>query len=364
MCGFPAGVGERRPPTGKTPREALKPGRMSDVNRKTALITGLAGQDGIYLGRYLESLDYRVVGTVTSKAQSRHVLDVYLPEATVYEVDIRNSPAMGVLIERERPDEIYNLASWSSVGRSWADPEQVTAVNGLSVLGLLEQVKRLRDADGYDPRVCQASSSEMFGLVTELPQSEGSPHHPRSPYAVSKSFAHHTAVNYRESYGMFVSAAILFNHESPLRPESFVTRKITAGAAAIALGKQDELTLGRLDVRRDWGAAKDYVQALHAINQFDEPETFNVATGVSHSLEDFLRLAFDVAGVADYPARVRQDPALLRPADVPETRGDASKIQATLGWQPMSSFEQIIEAMVAADLKRLSTGVQDSVDYL
>ena len=334
------------------------------MTRKTALITGLAGQDGIYLGRYLQSLDYRVVGTVTSKAKSRQTLGVYLPEATVYEVDIRNSPAMGVLLEQERPDEIYNLASWSSVGRSWADPEQVTAVNGLSLLGLLEQIKRLRDADGYDPRVCQASSSEMFGLVTELPQTEGSPHHPRSPYAVSKSFAHHTAVNYRESYGMFVSAAILFNHESPLRPESFVTRKITAGAAAIALGKQDELTLGRLDVRRDWGAAKDYVQALHAINQFDEPETFNVATGTSHSLEDFLRHAFTAAGVDDYAARVRSDPGLLRPADVPETRGDASKIRAALGWEPTSTFEQIIESMVAADLQRLSTGVQDSVEYL
>ena len=334
------------------------------MNRKTALITGLAGQDGIYLGRYLQSLDYRVVGTVTSKAKARASLAVYLPEASVYEVDIRNSAAMGVLLERERPDEIYNLASWSSVGRSWADPEQVTAVNGLSLLGLLEQVKRLRDADGYDPRVCQASSSEMFGLVAELPQTERSPHHPRSPYAVSKSFAHHTAVNYRESYGMFVSAAILFNHESPLRPDSFVTRKITSGAAAIALGKQDELTLGRLDVRRDWGAAKDYVQALHAINQFDEPDTFNVATGVSHSLEDFLRLAFAAAGVADYASRVRQDPGLLRPADVPETRGDASKIHAALGWQPTATFEQIIEAMVSADMQRLATGVQDSVDYL
>ena len=334
------------------------------MNPKTALITGLAGQDGIYLGRFLHELGYRVVGTVTSKARARDSLAVYLPEAVVYEVDIRNSPAMGVLLERERPDEIYNLASWSSVGRSWSDPEQVTAVNGLSVLGLLEQVKRLRDADGYDPRICQASSSEMFGLVTELPQTEGSPHHPRSPYAVSKSFAHHTAVNYRESYGMFVAAAILFNHESPLRPDSFVTRKITAGAAAIALGEQDELTLGRLDVRRDWGAAQDYVRALHEIVQHDEPETFNVATGTSHSLEDFLRLAFAAAGIEDYGAHVRSDPALLRPADVPETRGDASKIRAALGWQPTATFEQIIEGMVTADIKRLTTGVPDSPAYL
>ena len=334
------------------------------MNRKTALITGIAGQDGVYLGRYLQDLGYRVVGTVTSKAAARAALEVYLPEASTYEVDIRNSPAMGVLLERERPDEIYNLASWSSVGLSWSDPEQVTAVNGLSLLGLLEQVKRLRDAEGYDPRICQASSSEMFGLVTELPQTERSPHHPRSPYAVSKSFAHHTAVNYRESYGMFIASAILFNHESPLRPPSFVTRKITMAAAAISLGQQDELSLGRLDVRRDWGAAVDYVQALHAILQQDEPDTFNVATGVSHTLEDFLQQAFEAADVADYTSRIRQDPELLRPADVPETRGDASKIASVLGWTPTLTFEQIIGAMVDADLKRLATGVQDDVSYL
>lgn len=331
---------------------------------KSALITGLAGQDGIYLARYLTSMGYRVVGTVTSKSKHRDVLRTYVPDAVVYEVDVRNSPAMGVLLDRERPDEIYNLASWSSVGQSWSDPEQVTAVNGLSVLGLLEQVKRLRDADGYDPRVCQASSSEMFGLVTELPQREGSPHHPRSPYAVSKSFAHHTAVNYRESYGMFVATAILFNHESPLRPHSFVTRKITHGAAAIAAGKMETLHLGRTDVRRDWGAAQDYVEALHLITQFDQPDTFNVATGTSHSLADFLTRAFDVAGVADPWSRVSTDPALLRPADVPETRGDSTKITHTLGWRPAMGFDEIVEKMVTADMARLTTGIPESLDYL
>ncbi|MFI0432009.1 MAG: GDP-mannose 4,6-dehydratase [Candidatus Nanopelagicales bacterium] len=337
---------------------------MTGQGGKTAFITGLAGQDGIYLGRYLTGLGYRIVGTVTSKARARAALGVYLPGADVYEIDVRNHAAIGVLLDRERPDEIYNLASWSSVGRSWSDPEQVTAVNGLSVLGLLEQVKHLRDTEGYDPRICQASSSEMFGLVTELPQTEGSPHHPRSPYAVSKSFAHHTAVNYRESYGMFVAAAILFNHESPLRPESFVTRKISAGAAAIALGRQDTLTLGRLDVRRDWGASADYVKAMHAILQHDRPDTFNVATGTSHALEDFLHAAFTAAGVADYRNRIESDPALLRPADVPETRGDASKAERELGWRPTQSFEEIVNSMVAADLTRLSTGIEHSTAYL
>jgi GDPmannose 4,6-dehydratase len=331
---------------------------------KSALITGLAGQDGVYLARHLHTLGYRVVGTVTSKNRHREMLRTYVPEAVVYEVDVRNSPAMGVLLDRERPAEIYNLASWSSVGQSWSDPEQVTAVNGLSVLGLLEQVKRLRDADGYDPRICQASSSEMFGLVTELPQREGSPHHPRSPYAVSKSFAHHTAVNYRESYGMFVATAILFNHESPLRPNTFVTRKITEGAAAIATGNQDLLKLGRTDVRRDWGAARDYVEAMHLITQHDVPDTFNVATGESHSLADFLTRAFEVAGVSDPWSKVSTDPGLLRPADVPETRGDATKIATTLGWKPTLGFEEIVEAMVSADMARLTSGVAESVDYL
>lgn len=331
---------------------------------RTAFITGLAGQDGVYLGRHLTGMGYRVLGTVTSLSDAHATLATYLPGATAFECDIRDSVALGAVLDQERPDEIYNLASWSSVGRSWSDPEQVTAVNGLAVLGLLEQVKMLRDRDGYDPRICQASSSEMFGLVKELPQTEDSPHHPRSPYAVSKSFAHHTAVNYRESYGMFVATAILFNHESPLRPTSFVTRKITAGAAAIAAGQQEVLSLGRLDVRRDWGAAGDYVQAMHAMLQHDEPDTFNVATGESHSLDDFLREAFVAAGIPDYQSRVMSDPALLRPADVPETMGDAAKARAVLHWKPTQTFSEIVQRMVSADIRRLDTGIADDPAYL
>lgn len=331
---------------------------------KTALVTGVAGQDGVYLARYLVDRGYRVIGTVRSQAGSRELLSVYLPSIDVREVDITDSAALGALIADERPDEIYNLASWSSVGRSWSDPEQVTAVNGLSVLGLLEQVKKLREGGGYDPRICQASSSEMFGLVRELPQNEDSPHHPRSPYAVSKSFAHHTAVNYVESYGMFVSTAILFNHESPLRPDSFVTRKITKGAAAIAQGRQEQLRLGLLDVRRDWGAAADYVAAMHAMLQHDAPSSFVVATGQSHSLEEFLAEAFAAAGVPDYRERVVSDPALFRPADVPETMGDAAKAREVLGWKPVRTFRELVQDMVAADMARLRTGVEHSPEYL
>ena len=330
----------------------------------TALITGVAGQDGVYLGRYLQSLGYRVIGTVRSRAAVAPVLTAYLPDVEVHEMDVRDSAALGVLLERERPDEIYNLASWSSVGRSWSDPEQVTAINGLAVLGLLERVRSLRDTHGYDPRICQASSSEMFGLVRELPQTEQSPHHPRSPYAVSKSFAHHTAVNYRESYGMFVAAAILFNHESPLRPDSFVTRKITKAAAAIARGDQDELRLGLVDIRRDWGAAADYVVAMHAMLQYEAPDTFNVATGESHSLGEFLAAAFTAAGITDYQERVISDPELYRPADVPETMGDPSKAQQILGWKPSRTFQELVQTMVAADLARLDSGVENSPDYL
>lgn len=331
---------------------------------KTALITGLAGQDGVYLARHLHNLGYKVIGTVVSLEAAGAALDAYLPNALVHELDVRDSQGLGQLLTQHRPDEIYNLASWSSVGRSWGDPEQVTAVNGLAVLGMLEQLKLLRDADGYSPRVCQASSSEMFGLVEELPQTEAYPHHPRSPYAVSKSFAHHTAVNYRESYGMFVANAILFNHESPLRPAAFVTRKITRGAAAISLGRQESLTLGRLDVRRDWGFAGDYVQAMHRMLQQDQPEDFNIATGVSHSLHDFLREAFTAAGVPDFEDRIETDPALLRPADVPETRGDSGKALATLGWKPELPFSNLVEQMVEADLRRIRSGVEHDPSYL
>lgn len=330
----------------------------------TALVTGVTGQDGIYLSRYLLERGYHVIGTVSSLERSRPLAQAYLPGVAIQQIDMRDSAGLGDLISRARPDEIYNLASWSSVGRSWGDPEQVTAINGLAVLGMLEQVKRLRDLDGYDPRICQASSSEMFGLVKELPQTEESPHHPRSPYAVSKSFAHHTAVNYRESYGMFVATAILFNHESPLRPDSFVTRKITKAAAAIALGRQDELRLGLLDIRRDWGAAADYVVALHAMLQHQEPDTFNVATGESHSLQDFVHEAFLAAGVPDYQSRVVSDPALFRPADVPETMGDATKARTILGWKPTWSFSGLVDTMVAVDLTRLRTGVAESIEYL
>lgn len=330
----------------------------------TALITGVCGQDGVYLARHLLRHGYRVLGTTTDLARSAALRAAYLPTVDIRQADIRDSPLLLRIIEDERPDEVYNLAAWSSVGRSWDAPAQVTEVNGLSVLGLLEGIRHLRDRTGYAPRFCQASSSEMFGLVQSLPQTEQSPHHPRSPYAVAKSFAHHTTVNHRESYGLFLATAILFNHESPLRPDSFVTRKITKAAAAIALGRTDHLTLGRLDVRRDWGSAPDYVVALRDILQLDEPDDVVVATGTSHSLADFIAMAFAAAGLGDPEPYLRTDPSLLRPADVPETRGDPRRAAHRLAWKPTIDFPTMVESMVAADLARLRTGVEHDPRYL
>ncbi len=331
---------------------------------KTALITGAAGQDGVLLARGLLADGYRVIGTVTSVERTRALCSTYIPSAEIRQVDIRDRSALRLLLEEELPDEIYNLASWSSVGLSWSHPWQVTEVNGLAVLGMLEEILALRRSRGYEPRVLQASSSEMFGLVRELPQNEGSPHHPRSPYATAKSFAHHTAVNYRESYGIFVATTILFNHESPLRPRTFVTRKITSAVAAIAAGEQDLLTLGRTDVRRDWGAASDYVRAMRLALRRDEPDDYCVATGVSHSLGEFVEAAFEAAGLSAGMSRVRADPELIRPADVPETRGDPARARALLGWAPELTFHDVVEWMVRTDLQRLRSGREEDARYL
>ncbi len=331
---------------------------------RTALITGVAGQDGVLLSRLLHAEGYRIIGTVTDWERCRGLMSVYAPYVQVCQLDVRDASGMGELLARERPDEIYNLASWSSVGQSWANAWQVTEVNGLAVLGLLEQVLRLRDREGYEPHICQASSSEMFGLVRFLPQDEESPHHPRSPYATAKSFAHHTAVNYRESYGLFVATTILFNHESPLRPAHFVTRKITSAVAAIALGRQERLTLGRMDVRRDWGAAADFVVAMRQALRVSDPDDYCIATGVSHSLLEFVEAAFLAVGMPDGLERITSDPSLFRPADVPETRGNPAKAREILGWQPTSTFHEIVRSMVRADVVRLETGTEHDPTYL
>ncbi len=334
------------------------------ANPRRALITGINGQDGVYLTRHLRGLGYDVVGTGISLDRASDIIAAYLPDVPIVEADIRDSEALGSLIEQTRPDEIYNLAGRSSVRESWDAPIGSTEVNAMAVLGLLEQVRALREPGIYEPRLLQAASSEMFGLAYSFPQGVHSAHHPRSPYASAKSFAFHSTMNYRESYGMFAVNAVLFNHESPIRPEQFVTRKIARAAAEIATGNRETVDLGNLDVRRDWGAAADYVVAMHLMLQADEPRDFVIATGRSHSLLDFLGAAMRAAGVDDWRDRITIDPALARPADVPETRGDPDPIRQRLGWEATTGFTEVVATMVDVELRRIDTDVMEDPAYL
>jgi GDPmannose 4,6-dehydratase len=331
---------------------------------KTALITGVVGQDGAYLSRHLAGLGYRVIGTMPAIDPPGGFIDAYLGDVDLRTVDLTDRPAMRDLLAADRPDEIYNLASVSSVAASWRAPLAVAEINGLAFLGLLEVVQELRSVDGYEPRICQASSAEIFGTPLSLPQDESHPIRPTNPYAVAKAFAHFSAINYREAFGMLVSTVILFNHESPLRPASFVTRKITAAAVAIADGRQEHLDLGRLDIRRDWGCATDYVRAMHSTLQAESAGDFCIATGVSHSLMDFVRMAFEAAGAGDRLDRVRTNPEYVRPTDIVETRGEARKAREVLGWEPTMTLQETIEKMVWSDRQRLHTGIDHAPDYL
>ena len=336
---------------------------MTHASGPTALITGVAGQDGIYLARHLKARGYRVVGTVRP-ATNPSDRTVYLGGVEVHEQDQRDSQGFVALMESVRPDEIYNLAGFTSVGASWGQAELVAETNGMAVLRMLDELLLYRDRHGAAPRFFQPSSSEMFGISDQQPQTEGTPHHPRSPYAAAKSFAHHLTVNYRESYGLFTSTATLYNHESPLRGSQFVTRKISRAVAEISLGRRETLTLGNLDVRRDWGFAGDYARAMHQMLQLDEPHDFIIATGQSRQLSDVLEVAFAAVGIDDPAAFVEQDPALMRPADVVDLFGDPTKAREQLGWQPVLEFAQVIEHMVTSDVERLRSGVEESVDYL
>jgi len=318
----------------------------------TALITGITGQDGSYLAELLLTKGYRVVGMVRrASTENFERIAAFRDRLELRQADLLDQLSLLDLVRVVQPDEVYNLAAQSFVPTSWAQPVLTAEFDAIGVTRLLEAVRLAAPA----ARFYQASSSEMFGKVRETPQRETTPFHPRSPYGVAKTFGHFITVNYRESYGLFACSGILFNHESPRRGREFVTRKVSEGAARIKRGLARELRLGNLDARRDWGFAGDYVEAMWRMLQQPGPDDYVVATGEAHSVRELVETAFGALEL-DWRAFVREDPALLRPAEVDHLVGDASKARTTLGWQPRVSFPQLIEMMVQADLARLDRG--------
>ena len=311
-----------------------------------ALITGITGQDGSYLAELLLEKGYEVHGLVRrSSSFNTWRIDHVRDRLALHYGDLVDQNSLARTLETIEPQEVYNLAAQSHVKVSFEMPEYTANVTALGVLRLLDAV---REVD-LKARVYQAGSSEMYGLVQETPQTERTPFHPRSPYAISKVFGHWMAVNYREGYGLHVSNGILFNHESPRRGENFVTRKITMGVAAIKQGKAKELRLGNLDAKRDWGFAKDYVEAMWLMLQQPQPDDYVVATGETHSVRDFLEEAFASVGLA-WKDFVKVDPKYFRPAEVDVLLGDSTKARRVLGWKPKVGFKELVRLMVEADL--------------
>jgi GDPmannose 4,6-dehydratase len=317
------------------------------VAAKRALITGITGQDGSYLAELLLAKGYDVHGLVRrSSSFNTWRIDHVRDRLTLHYGDLVDQNSLVRALEAIEPEEVYNLAAQSHVKVSFEMPEYTTDVTAIGVLRVLDAVRDI----GLKTRVYQAGSSEMFGLVQETPQTEKTPFHPRSPYAVSKVYGHWMSVNYRESYGMHVSNGILFNHESPRRGENFVTRKITMGVAAIKQGRAKDLRLGNLDAKRDWGYAKDYVEAMWRMLQQDEPADYVVATGETHSVREFCDEAFGCVGL-DWQDFVKVDAKYFRPAEVDLLLGDATKARKVLGWEPQVTFRGLAKLMVEADLE-------------
>jgi len=319
---------------------------------KTALITGITGQDGRYMAELLHAKGYRVFGLLHGAAEvKRDWLAQALPFVEPLCGDLADRASLIAAVETAEPDEIYNLAGSSFVARSFQEPEVTADVTGLGVLRMLEAV-RIVGGEAHNPiRMYQASSSEMFGKVVEAPQSERTPFYPRSPYGVAKVFGHYSTVNYRESYDMYACSGICFNHESPYRGKEFVSRKITDGVARIKAGLSDELVLGNLDAARDWGFAGDYVEAMWLTLQQEKADDFVLATGTTHTVRQFVDAAFAAAGITDTDRYIRTDPQFMRPTDVAILVGDASKAATVLGWRPQVSFQDLVAMMVTADLE-------------
>jgi GDPmannose 4,6-dehydratase len=317
---------------------------------KRAIITGITGQDGSYLAELLLSKGYEVFGTVRrSSAPNLWRVQHLLDRITIKPADLLDQLSLIRLVDEVRPQEFYNLAAMSFVPASWDQPMLTGEFNAQGVTRVLEAIRQV------DPsiRIYQASSSEMFGKVREVPQTELTPFYPRSPYGVSKVFAHYITVTYRESYNLFAVSGMLFNHESPRRGLEFVTRKVTDGVARIKLGLQKGLSLGNLDAKRDWGFAGDYVQAMWLMLQQEQPDDYVIATGISHSVRDLVDVAFAHVGL-DWREHVALDPKLIRPAEVEHLIGDSSKARTQLGWNPSVDFPALIKMMVDADLGRVA----------
>jgi len=317
----------------------------------SALITGITGQDGQYLAEFLHTKGYDVHGLIKGQQNPRaERLTDELPFVEHVNGDLQDLPSLVAALESTKPDEVYNLGAISFVALSFTQAELTANVTGLGVLRMLEAIRMVGGSDGNPIRFYQASSSEMFGKVRETPQNELTPFYPRSPYGTAKVFGHHTTVNYRESYGLFACAGILFNHESPRRGIEFVTRKVTNAVARIKLGLQNELVLGDVRPKRDWGFAGDYVEAMWLMLQQDEPSDFVVATGETHSVQELIELAFAAAEIDDWEAHVRSDARFFRPAEVDLLVGDATRAREVLGWKPRVRFEELVTRMVEHDL--------------
>lgn len=316
-----------------------------------AFITGITGQDGQHLAEFLHGKGYEVFGMVKGQNNPRMVqMRDEFPYVEPVPGDLADLPSLVKALEYTQPDEVYNLGAISFVALSFNQAELTANITGLGVLRMLEAVRMVGGAQNNKMRFYQASSSEMFGKVRETPQTERTPFHPRSPYGCAKVFGHDIVVNYRESYDMFACSGILFNHEGPRRGLEFVTRKVTNSVARIKLGLQQEIVLGNLDSKRDWGYAGDYVKAMWAMLQQDAPDDYVVATGTTYSIEDLVRLSFAEIGVENWQDYVRQDPKFYRPAEVDLLIGDPSKAKEKLGWEPEVQFPELVKMMVAHDL--------------
>jgi GDPmannose 4,6-dehydratase len=322
------------------------------TDRRRALITGITGQDGSYLAELLLEKGYEVHGMVRRSSTEKFERIEHLRERiTLHQGDLLDQRSLVDALRAAKPAEIYNLAAMSFVAVSWIQPTLTAEFTGVGVTRMLEAMREVCP----QARFYQASSSEMYGKVLEVPQTETTPFYPRSPYGVAKAYGHFITVNYRESYDLHATSGILFNHESPRRGLEFVTRKITWHAAAIRHGLLKELRLGNLDAERDWGYAKDYVEAMWLMLQRDQAEDYVIATGESHSVRECCQVAFDEAGLGDFEQYVQIDPAFVRPAEVDHLIGSPAKAERDLGWKPRTSFEELIRLMTRADLELLKS---------